>query len=142
MPAPLPFDPTRSFKAAQNFLYDGDRYIRNDPFPNPGVEVGPRRLKQLWQVRKIAYDDEQLVRTIPEPAPKDRGVRPEKPGRKAEDLLVAATEAETAVKALVDGNSKADLLKQAEGLEVPAKATKTEIAELIVKAGRHNGGDS
>jgi hypothetical protein len=154
MPAILPpFDPSRPMVAIINFLYSGDRYLRGDPFPNPGVEVPTLKLKQLYQIRKIFYEGEATVTRVPDLGPGDKSVAErankatgvELPTIKPEpsDAMQAEQDLDAAAEKLAKANTKDALLKKASGLAgVTKDLTKPQIARELIKAGRADGGDS
>lgn len=136
MPISLPkFDPSRPFVASRNFRYSGDIYQRGDAFPNDGVVVNERKLKQLYETRYIFYAGEETVKAIP----------PRSPGERRKAAAVKATE-ETpisdAAKAYANkrGNTHEVLFKAASGLEGVTKSmTKARIAQALIDAGRVDG---
>lgn len=149
-----PFDPSRPMSAMRNFLYSGDRYLRGDPFPAPGVEVPERKLKQLYETRFITFTGEETRRQIDFRGPQGKAVAERSTSAEGVELPTTkpeaspqeklAAEQEEAAEKLERKHSHAELLRMASGLAGARKsAKKIELARLLVRSGRAgDGGDS
>lgn len=149
-----PFDSSRLFSAIANFLYSGDRYMRGDAFPNPGVDVPERRLRTLYEGRKIGYTGEETRRHVDFRGPQGKAVAERATGPEGVDLPtvkpedspqeLAAAEVEAAAEQLARKHSQTELFNKASGLAGATKSLrKIELARLLVKSGRAgNDGDS
>ncbi len=143
MPKLVKFDPSRPLVALTFFRLNGQIYRKENAVPYD--EGNDRVLRRLYDLHRIGHSDEEgtavEVRTPREQLQAGNTERrnQEKASelRAAEVLDLPPTEEEqAAIDTLVDGNTHAQLLELADGLEgVNSKMKKAEIALALVRAG-------
>lgn len=134
MPVHLPkFDASRDFVALRNFRFDGQIYMRRDPFPK---DITERKLEQLYETRHIGYAGDEQVRQVPPLSPRERAQRERVAATGGGDDLEARADAlqkkhtRSALEKLGGPDMKAELAK------LP---NKTEVAKALIAAGRAGG---
>lgn len=136
-----PFDPSRDLVCQTRFLAGGRWFAKGDDFDKSLVNA--RVLGRLYDQRKVYYSDGE------QPQKKSR---PRTLKANLTDLLgsfvgsVAAharsvvgldpDEREVRINALVNRNTRDQLVELADGLDYPEGATKAVIAGALVDAGR------
>lgn len=149
-----PFDPGRNFKCQAFFRAGGIIWSRGQEFDK--TCVNERVLRQLYDMRRIGYSEDQQVRQIPLPKPakkidvsqKDHGPLDDDKDKKPEPLDHDGDGEKGGVKdptplsddekaaLLMGAKTKKELLEMAAAIpEIKAINSKAEIAAAIVKAG-------
>jgi hypothetical protein len=87
--ARLKFDPTKAKVAARAMLYAGTAYSAGDDFPAEGETVGVRKLKMLYNCRKIV-NKPVLVEAVESGIPEKIDPVPVAPSTEEPEAVVAA----------------------------------------------------